>query len=149
APGVEDYPDIDLTTISNNINECMIENLIHDLVHVYDWILLPASIGERYFKAGEIDLSRCPCYQLNGSFCALTAMRKTVQWYCQGVFDKNAPCERLEYIVRRRSTGEAPREWTGVSTGTKKQKFNNYFNRQFTDHISTQNGCLVENEVKI
>ena len=27
-------------------------------------------------------------------------------------------------------------------------KLNNYFNRQFTDHISTQNGFVVENEVK-
>ena len=76
------------TTVSNNVNECMMEtgwwamtkaermfltkgkweikwrldqndkeNLVHDLVHVYDWILLPASIGERYFETGEIDLS--------------------------------------------------------------------------------------------
>ncbi|CAE7428503.1 NLRC3, partial [Symbiodinium sp. CCMP2456] len=132
APGVEDCPEVDLTTRMS----AAMENLVHDLVHVYDWILLPASIGERYFVTGEIGLSRFPCHQLNGSFCALTAMRKTVQWYCQGVFDENAP-----------STVEATREWTGVSTGAKKQKLNNYFN-QFTDHISTQNGFLVENEVK-
>ncbi|CAE7406577.1 unnamed protein product [Symbiodinium sp. CCMP2456] len=169
----------DAATVSNNVNECMMEtgwwamtkaermfltkgkweikwrldqndkeNLVHDLVHVYDWILLPASIGESYYETGEIDLSRFPCHQLNGSFCALTAMRKTVQWYSQGVFDENAPYERLVFIVRRRSTVEATREWTGVTTGAKKMKLNNYFNRQFTDHISTQNGFLVENELK-
>ncbi|CAE7450878.1 unnamed protein product, partial [Symbiodinium sp. CCMP2456] len=89
------------------------DNLVHDLVHVYDWILLPSSIGQRYFETGEIDLSRFPCHQLNGSFCALTAMRKTVQWFCEGAFDENAPYERLVFVVRRRSTAEAVREWTG------------------------------------
>ena len=122
------------------------DNVVHDLVNVYDWLLLPSSIGQRYFETGDIDLGRFPCHQLNGSFCALTAMRKTVQSFCQGVFDENAPYDRLVFVVRRRSTAEATREWTGVTTGAKKMKLNNYFNRQFTDHISTQNGVAVENE---
>eukprot|EP00439_Symbiodinium_sp_Y106_P043675 s4361_g5.t1 len=57
------------------------ENVVHDLVNVYDWIMLPASVGEKFFRNGTIDLSKFPCHQLNGSFCALSAMRKTVQWY--------------------------------------------------------------------
>ncbi|CAE7362841.1 unnamed protein product, partial [Symbiodinium sp. CCMP2456] len=150
------------STVTNNVNQCMLEtgwfamtkaermfltkgtweikwhmdptdydNLVHDLVHVYDWILQPSSVGQRYFETGEIDLGR-----------------KTVQWFCQGVFDENAPYERRVFVVRRRSTAEAVREWTGVTTGAKKMKLNNYFNRQFTDHISTQNGIHVENEEK-
>ncbi|CAE7396972.1 yqkD [Symbiodinium sp. CCMP2456] len=145
-----------LTNVSNNVNQCMLETGWFAMTkaermiwsHVYDWILLPSSIGQHYFETGEIDLSRFPCHQLNGSFCALTAMRKTVQWFCQGVFDENAPYERLVFLARRRSTAEAAREWTGVTTGAKKMKLANYFNRQFTGHISTQNGVHVENEEK-
>ena len=66
------------------------ENLVHDLVSVYDWIMLPQSVGEKMFRTGTIDLSQFPCHQLNGSFCALSAMRKTVQWFNQGCFDMNA-----------------------------------------------------------
>ena len=66
------------------------ENVVHDLVNVYDWIMLPQSVGEKMFRTGTIDLSQFPCHQLNGSFCALSAMRKTVQWFNQGCFDMNA-----------------------------------------------------------
>ena len=52
---------------------------MHDLVNVYDWIMLPASIGKKFFRNGMIDLSKFPCYQLNGSFCALSVIRKIVQ----------------------------------------------------------------------
>ena len=105
------------------------------------------SVGEHYFQTGEIDLSRFHCHQLNGSFCALTAMRTTVQWYCQGCFNEDAIFERLVFGVRRRGTEEATRHWIGANTGngtgsSKKMKLDNYFNRQLTDHISTQNGVL-------
>ena len=71
---------------------------------------------------------------------ALSAMRKTVQRYCQGCFDENADYEGVVLVVRRRSKNEAQRKWVAASNG--KMKLENYFNRQFTDHISTQNGYL-------
>ena len=114
------------------------ENVVHDLVNVYDWIMLPASVGEKFFRNGTIELSKFPCHQLNGSSCALSAMRKTVQWYCQGCFDENADYEGVVFVVRRRRKNEAQRKWVTASNG--KMKLENYFNRQFTDHISTQNG---------
>ena len=69
------------------------ENVVRDLANVYDWIMLPASVGEKFFRNGTIELWKFPCHQLNGSFCALSAMRKTVQWYCQGCFAENADYE--------------------------------------------------------
>ena len=77
------------------------ENVVHDLVIVYDWIMLPASVGEKFFRNGTIDLSKFPCHQLNGSCCALSAMRKSVQWYCQGWFDENADYEGVVFVVLR------------------------------------------------
>eukprot|EP00439_Symbiodinium_sp_Y106_P065998 s833_g10.t1 len=65
-------------------------------------------------------------------------MRKTVQWYCQGCFDENADYEGVVFVVRRRSKNEAQRKWVAASNG--KMKLEGYFNCQFTDHISTQNG---------
>ncbi|CAE7690606.1 unnamed protein product, partial [Symbiodinium microadriaticum] len=81
-------------------------NVTHDLVNVYDWVMLPASVGEKFYQNGAIDLSKFPCHQLNGSF-------------------------------------KAQRQWVTASNG--KQKLDNYFNRQFTDHISTQNGVKDNN----
>ncbi|CAE6957803.1 unnamed protein product [Symbiodinium sp. KB8] len=101
------------------------ENVTHDLVNVYDWVMLPASVGEKFYQNGVIDLSQFPGHQLNGSFNALSAMRKTVQWFL--------------------SKMEAHRQWVEASNG--KMKLDNYFNRQFTDHISTQNGVPDTTEV--
>ena len=120
------------------------ENVAHDLVNVYDWIMLPTSVGEKFFRNGTIELSKFPCHQLNGSFSALSAMRKTVQWYCQGCFDENADYEGVVFVVRRRSKNETQRKWVTASNG--KMKLKNYFNRQFTDHISTQNGYLENDD---
>ena len=120
------------------------ENVVHDLVNVYDWIMLPASVGEKFFRNATIELSKFPCHQLNGSFGALSAMRKTVQWYCQGCFGENADHEGVVFVVRRRSKNEAQRKWVAASNG--KMKLENYFNRQFTDHISTQNGYLENDD---
>ena len=120
------------------------ENVVHDLVNVYDWVMLPSSVGEKFFRYGTIELSQFPCQQLNGSFCALSAIHKTVQWYCQGCFDGNADYEGVVFVVRRRSKNEAQRKWAAASNG--KMKLENYFNRQFTDHISTQNGYLENDE---
>ena len=86
------------------------ENVVHDLVNVYDWVMLPSSVGEKFFRNGTIELSQFPCHQLNGSFCALSAMCKTVQWYCQGCFDENADYEGVVFVVRRRSKNEAQRK---------------------------------------
>ena len=120
------------------------ENLFHDLVNVYDWIVLPQSVGQKMFRTGTIDLSQFPCHQLNGSFCALSAMRKTVQWFNQGCFDMNAANEGIVFFVCRRSKTDAQRKWVEGSNG--KMKLDNYFNRQFTDHISTQNGYLENDD---
>eukprot|EP00439_Symbiodinium_sp_Y106_P067563 s3557_g11.t1 len=120
------------------------ENVVHDLVNVYDWIMLPRSQPLFNFRNGTIDLSKFPCHQLNGSFCALSAMRKTVQWYCQGCFDENADDEGVVFVVRRRSKSEAQRKWVTASNG--KMKPDKYFNRQFTDHISAQNGYLENDD---
>ena len=48
--------------------------------------------------------------------------------------------------MRRRTKVEAQRQWVTAFNG--KKKLDNYFNRQFTDHISTQNGVKDENEVQ-
>ena len=70
------------------------ENVVTDLVNVYDWVMLPLEIGEHYYLTGEIDLSRFPCHQMNGSFNALSAMRKCIQWFCQGVLNEDAVYQR-------------------------------------------------------
>eukprot|EP00439_Symbiodinium_sp_Y106_P081960 s2757_g21.t1 len=44
------------------------DNVVHDLVNVYDWIMLLAGVGEKFFRNGTIELSKFPCHQLNGSF---------------------------------------------------------------------------------
>ena len=80
--------------------------MVHDLVNVYDWMMLPASVGEKFFRNGTIELSKFPYHQLNGSLCALSAMRKTVQWYCQGCFDKNTDYKGVVFVLRRRSKNE-------------------------------------------
>ena len=64
--------------------------------------------------------------------------------YCQGCFDENANYEGVVFVVRRRSKNEAQRKWVAASNG--KMKLENYFNRQFTDHISTQNGYLENDD---
>ena len=52
----------------------------------------------------------------------------------------------LYFVVRRRDVNEAKRQWS-ESTSNKRMKLDNYFNRQFTDHISTQNATkVVEND---
>ena len=65
-----------------------------------------------------------------------------MQWYCQGCFDENADDEGVVFVVRRRSKSEAQRKWVADSNG----KLENYFNRQLTDHISTQNGYLENDD---
>ena len=122
------------------------ENAVVNLVNVYDWVMLPIEIGKEYYQTGEIDLTRFPCHQLNGSFSALSAMRKCVQWFCQDVFPEGSEYSKLCFVVRRRDVNEAKRLWT-ESTSNKRMKLDNYFNRQFTDHISTQNATkVVEND---
>ena len=102
-------------------------------------------MGEKFYHNGVIDLSQFPCHQLNGSFNALSAMRKTVQWFCQDCFEENASHEGIVFVVRRRSKMEAHRQWVEASNG--KMKLENYFNKPFTDHISTQNGVPDTTEV--
>ena len=121
------------------------KNAVVNLVNVYDWVMLPIEIGKEHYQTGEIDLTRFPCHQLNGSFSALSAMRKCVQWYCQDVFPEGNDYSKLCFVVRRRDVNEAKRLWT-ESTSNKRMKLDNYFNRQFTDHISTQNATMVEND---
>ena len=55
----------------------------------------------------------------------------------------SAATEGVVFVVRRRTKIEAQRQWVTASNG--KQKLDNYFNRQFTDHISTQNGVKDNN----
>ena len=167
---------LDIGPVTNRVDECMMEtgwfamtkaermfltkpvwnirwmlapddekNAVVNLVNVYDWVMLPFEIGREYYQTGEIDLTRFPCHQLNGSFNALSAMRKCVQRYCQDVFPEGSDYCRLCFVVRRRDVNEAKRLWT-ESTSNKRMKLDNYFNRQFTDHISTQNATMVEND---
>ena len=104
---------------------------------VLDWML--PSVGEKFFRNSTIEFSKFPCHQLNGSFSVLSTMRKIVQWYYQGCFDENTDYEGVVFVVRRRSKNEAQPKWITASNG--KMKLENYFNRQFTDHINPQNGC--------
>ena len=118
------------------------ENATDALVNVYDWLCLPMPLAMRLYNNGIVDLSRFPCHQLNGSFNALSALRKTVQWANQGVFEE-AECDMRRHCCLHcvsphkgdcnekmggwRTRRECPSE-TGELL---------YFNRQFTDHIST------------
>ena len=52
------------------------ENATDALVNVYDWLCLPMPLAMRLYNNGIVDLSRFPCHQLNGSFNALSALRK-------------------------------------------------------------------------
>ena len=72
-------------------------------------------------------------------------MRKTVQWFCQDCFEESAATEGVVFVLRRRSKVEAQRQWVAASNG--KMKSDNYFNRQFTDRITTQNGLPDTTEV--
>ena len=114
------------------------ENATDALVNVYDWLCLPMPLAMRLHNNGIVDLSRFPCHQLNGSFNALSALRKTVQWANQGVFEE-AECDAtVAFIVFRRAKATAMRRWVaGGPGGNARVKLANYFNRQFTDHIST------------
>ncbi|OLP76254.1 hypothetical protein AK812_SmicGene43836, partial [Symbiodinium microadriaticum] len=54
------------------------------------WVRLPMSLAVGLCDtAGSLDLSRNPCGQLNGSFNALSALRKTVRWANQNVYHPN------------------------------------------------------------
>ena len=98
------------------------------LVRVHDWM----------FEDGCLELSRYPCGQLNGSFTALCALRKTVneptRMSTQSTRRVNAMSRRLPWFSDARFV-EARRRW--VNAGPDQMKLANYFNRQFIDHIST------------
>ena len=86
------------------------ENATDSLVNVYDWTpLLPA---HGLYTNGVLDLSRFPCHQLNGSFNALSALRKTVQGANQDVFEVNENEEPIVFVVFRRTKTAAMRRWT-------------------------------------
>ena len=68
-----------------------------------------------------------------------------MQWFCQDCFEESAATEGVVFVLRRRSKVEAQRQWVEASNG--KMKLDNYFNRQFTDHITTQNGVPDTTEV--
>ncbi|CAE7330836.1 unnamed protein product, partial [Symbiodinium sp. CCMP2592] len=154
---------LDIRAVSNGINECMIEtgwfamtkaermfltkgnwqiewklapnakeNLVADLVNVYDWILLPKSVGENYYATGEIDLSRFPCRQLNGSFNALSAMRRLCNGTARDALMR-MPSAIYEQLVF-------------VALGEQENEVNQLLQSPITDHISTQNGFLVETD---
>ena len=114
------------------------DNVTEALVNVYDWLCLPMPLAMRLYNNGVVDLSRFPCHQLNGSFNALSALRKTVQWASQGVFEENENDTTIAFVVFRRTKATAMRRWVaGGPGGNARVKLANYFNRQFTDHIST------------
>eukprot|EP00439_Symbiodinium_sp_Y106_P054538 s2640_g7.t1 len=114
------------------------ENVTEALVNVYDWLCLPMPLAMRLYNNGVVDLSRFPCHQLNGSFNALSALRKTVQWANQGVFEESENDTPIAFVVFRRTKATAMRRWVaGGPGGNARVKLANYFNRQFTDHIST------------
>eukprot|EP00439_Symbiodinium_sp_Y106_P015928 s7030_g2.t1 len=101
-------------------------------------LCLPMPLAMRLFNNGVVDLSRFPCHQLNGSFNALSALRKTVQWANQGVFEESENDTPIAFVVFRRTKATAMRRWVAGGPGRNARvKLANYFNRQFTDHIST------------
>ncbi|CAE7491494.1 unnamed protein product, partial [Symbiodinium sp. CCMP2592] len=59
-------------------------------------------------------------------------------------FDETANSEPPVFVLRRRSRNEAARKFQ-ASNAHKKMKLEHYSNRQFTDHISMQNGYVEEN----
>ena len=61
----------------------------------YDWVWLPMSLANGLYENGWLDLSRFPCQQLNGSFNALSALRKTVQCAKQDAFDLDQTAEPI------------------------------------------------------
>ena len=117
------------------------DNVTEALVNVYDWLCLPMPLAMRLYNNGVVDLSRFPCHQLNGSFNALSALRKTVQWANQRVFEENENDTPIAFVAFRRTKATAMRRWVaGGPGGNARVKLANYFNRQFTDHISTFEG---------
>ena len=87
-------------------------------MNVYDWLCLPMPLAMRLYNNGIVDLSRFPCHQLNGSFNALSALRKTVQWANQGVFDE-AECDApIAFVVFRRTKATAMRRWVAGGPGS-------------------------------
>ena len=57
---------------------------------------------------------------------------------------ENAGYVGVVFVVRRRSKNEAQRKWVAASNG--EMKLENYYNRQFADRISTQNGYLENDD---
>ncbi|CAE7247920.1 yqkD [Symbiodinium sp. CCMP2592] len=97
-----------------------------------------AVVTNGLYTTGMLDLSRFPCHQLNGSFNALSALRKTVQQANQGVSEENANDEAMAFIAFRGTKTVALRRWVaGGAGGHARMKLANYFNRQFAGHIST------------
>ena len=49
------------------------ENVTHDLVNVYEWVMLPASVGEKCYQNGAIDLAEweLQCLVGNAKDCAM------------------------------------------------------------------------------
>ena len=66
---------------------------------------------------GWLDLSHFACHQLNGSFNALSALRKTVHWANQEVFELNENAEPIAFIAFRRTKVEAMRRWAAGGSG--------------------------------
>ena len=81
------------------------ENATDALVNVYDWLCLPMPLAMRLCNNGVVDLSRFPCHQLNGSFNALSALRKTVQWANQGVVEESENDTPIAFVVFRDPEG--------------------------------------------
>eukprot|EP00439_Symbiodinium_sp_Y106_P037180 s8000_g4.t1 len=109
-----------------------------DLVNVYDWLCLPMPLAMRLYNNGiDLNSSKGTVVDLPSKL-PLSALRKTVQWANQGVFEE-AECDApIAFIVFRRTKATAMRRWVaGGPGGNARVKLAKYFNRQFTDHIST------------
>ena len=93
-----------------------------------------------------MDLSRFPRHQLNGSFNALSALRKTVQRANQDVFELNENEEPTAFVVFRRTRAQALRRWTaGGSGGNARMKLANYFNdwRWTMEPLSLSSAAII------
>ena len=93
------------------------DNVTEALVNVYDWLCLPMPLAMRLYNNGVVDLSRFPCHQLNGSFNALSALRKTVQWANQRVFEENENDTPIAFVAFRRTKATAMRRWVAGGPG--------------------------------
>ena len=93
--------------------------------------MLAVSLANGLYANGWLDLSRFPCHQLP---CARLSNGRTKKCSIWTKLPSRLPSA---FCVFRRTWMEATRQWIVGGSGNQRMNLANYFNRQFTDHIST------------